>query len=447
MSDDFVSWLSSLGSAKPPPYTGPNPDSNDGMCPHGRVRRACEDPGCVRSASEYAEKDADDNEAFALDNARRALRVAEQVRREHELERKEALKRAVGNDELADKFAAKVLDSDELDSIPPPVPLVEGLMNLNTLVRLYGPPKSYKSFVMLDIACCVATGRRFAGMKTRQVKTLYVVAEGAMGTRKRVRAWENEFNERRRATGVQWYPEAVQIGDPEQMSQLVAYVARAGHKFVIFDTQARCTIGHEENSNTEMGVIVAALDALKEVTGACVALVHHSGHAGGKARGATAILGAVDGEYEVKREDQKVTFVVKAQKDLNEVDPIEFNAKSVTVDGVDGVYENSIVMLYEAHQEAETYEAINEHQAMVLGALVNLGALGSSMTDLARDLLGDPGRRNRVGEYVGQLEKKGYAFIKDRRAYPTNKGRRKHSDNGAQERLTAVPEEGDEAPW
>jgi hypothetical protein len=83
----------------------------------------------------------------------------------------------------------------------------------------------------------------------------------------------------------------------------------------------------EENSASEMGVVVAALDVLKEVTGACVALVHHSGASGGRARGSTAILGALDAEFEVEadKEAMSVSVHTRAQKDLAEAPSVDFD--------------------------------------------------------------------------------------------------------------------------
>src|SRR3546814_14928117 len=91
---------------------------------------------------------------------------------------------------------------------------------------------------------------------------------------------------------------------------------------------ARCTQGVEENDNTEMGEIVGALDILKQETGACVHLVHHSGAGDSKrARGATAFDGAVDAEFYTKRDMEKtpdlVELVSKFQKDIPESDTVQ----------------------------------------------------------------------------------------------------------------------------
>lgn len=236
-------------------------------------------------------------------------------------EEKEALYGAA--ESKGDRF--KLLSSMDLDDLPEAEVLIDGFLVKESVVRLYGPPKSYKSFVMLDMAACVGAGIQWAGNRTEQTKVLYVVAEGVRGIKRRVRAWEAQ--NKRTMVGVHFYERAVQLGDRKDVSTLIRTAKRGGYQFIILDTQARCTVGLEENSASEMGLVVAALDVLKEVTGACVALVHHSGAQGGRARGSTAILGALDAEFEVEadKRNMSVRMRTRAQKDLAEARDVELD--------------------------------------------------------------------------------------------------------------------------
>jgi hypothetical protein len=258
------------------------------------------------------------------------------MRTQDEIEKRRASRRAadeIAAEEKAALFDAADSDGDtfallssmELDELPEAETLVEGFLVKESVVRLYGPPKSYKSFVMLDLAACVGQGMDWHGKKVVQARVLYVVAEGVRGIKRRVRAWE-ALN-KRSMTGVQFYDRAVQLGDRNDVARLIRTAKRGNFEFIILDTQARCTVGMEENSASEMGVVVAALDVLKEVTGACVALVHHSGASGGRARGSTAILGALDAEFEVEadKESMSVSVHTRAQKDLAEAPSVDFD--------------------------------------------------------------------------------------------------------------------------
>ncbi|MFI0262528.1 AAA family ATPase [Streptomyces sp. NPDC017056] len=246
------------------------------------------------------------------------LEISEEAKRRHEERKMAALTSPDGMAALAEEFAKNVYDSESLDAIPAPEPLISDFLNRGTLARFFGPPKSLKSFVALEMAGCVGTGERFFGHGTRAARVLYIVAEGASGTRARVRAWEDLHG--RRMDGVYWYPRAVQVGDAEQMRSLLAYCVTYGFGLVILDTQARSTVGMDENSNGEMGTAIAALDALREETGACVLLVHHSGTEGGRGRGATAFDGAVDSEFEIRRTEGTARVEVRSrfQKDMAE---------------------------------------------------------------------------------------------------------------------------------
>jgi len=253
-------------------------------------------------------------------------------RAKHEADRRDAEERAAyltseeGRSAAAQLFESEIIDLDDLED---PEPLIEGFLHRDTLVRTFGPPKSLKSFVTLDMAACVSLGIDWQGHHTVQTTVLYIVAEGARGVKKRRNAWNQHHDTEMK---VIFYPKPVQIGDQEEMYRLIAFCLAKQVGYVIFDTQARCTVGVEENDNTEMGEIVAALDILKQETGACVHMVHHSvGSDPRKARGATAWDGAVDAEFYTKRDrdNDKVDFVTKFQKDISEAEAITLTASEV----------------------------------------------------------------------------------------------------------------------
>ncbi|WP_030185587.1 AAA family ATPase [Streptomyces sp. NRRL S-813] len=84
----------------------------------------------------------------------------------------------------------ELLDTDALDSIAPLEPVVVDMLFRDTLARIYGLSGTFKSFMTLDTAACVATGIPWHGQTTRPSPVVYLVVEGLRGIRKRVRAWE-----------------------------------------------------------------------------------------------------------------------------------------------------------------------------------------------------------------------------------------------------------------
>ncbi|WP_327169205.1 bifunctional DNA primase/polymerase [Streptomyces subrutilus] len=232
-------------------------------------------------------------------------------------------------------MASELLDTDGLDKITPLEPLLGDLLHRNTLARAIGPSGTFKSFVLLDMCGHIGTGLRWHGQYVRQGLVVYLVAEGAEGMRKRVRVWEQHYGVR--MDNVRFLPRPVQAMDPE-WEVLTEVMRRLAPVLIVVDTQARITVGIEENSNTEMGRVVARLDRLREVTGACVTLVHHTGHQGEHGRGASAVKGALHSELVISRKGDRLNnfvLTIKSgkQKDEEEGDGQQFGLRRVSLDG------------------------------------------------------------------------------------------------------------------
>jgi hypothetical protein len=203
--------------------------------------------------------------------------------------------------ETGGDFGTRLIDAADLDQLEDPTPLIAGWLYNDTTARLVGQPGSYKSFVALDMACCVALGRPWHGRPVMQTPVLYVVGEGLAGYKKRVRAWceINEVPQSELRGKLLLTRGSVQIGG-EEWPALTEWVINNKAGLVVVDTQARATVGFEENSSSEQGVIIRHCDALRELAGGVMLLVHHTGHANGEAadrgRGSSAWRGAVDTE-------------------------------------------------------------------------------------------------------------------------------------------------------
>jgi hypothetical protein len=89
------------------------------------------------------------------------------------------------------KLRALLVDTDGLENIPEPDPLVPGVLYRDSLAWLYGEPGCGKSFVAVDVAGCVGTGQVWQGYGPAvKGDVIYLVAEGVTGIKQRVRAWE-----------------------------------------------------------------------------------------------------------------------------------------------------------------------------------------------------------------------------------------------------------------
>jgi len=246
-----------------------------------------------------------------------------------------------------DTLRAALVDTTGLDRLPEPVSVVHGALYVDSLAWLQGKPGHGKSFVALDVAGCVATGETWHGRPTKQGPVLYLIAEGAAGLRSRVRAWEHAMGHP--MTGVLFLPVAVQSSNAGAWGALVDLVAELRPVLVVVDTQARVTVGRDENSAQDMGEFVDRLEQLRRAASCCVLVVHHEGRNGEHMRGSTALLGAATTVIRIERNEELLTVSCVKQKDAPEFD--RFTLRMVPM-------EQSVVLsLDDGRGEANAVEA------------------------------------------------------------------------------------------
>ncbi len=234
------------------------------------------------------------------------------------------------------RLRAALVDSAGLDLIPEPEPLVPGVLYRDSLAWLYGAPGCGKSFIAIDLAGCIGTGEVWQGFgptpamregslrwgksPVAQGTVLYLVAEGVSGVKQRVRAWEASMGQR--MAGVQFLPVAVQASNGSDWAAFVELARELEPALIVVDTQARVTVGMEENSAKEMGEFVHRVEQLRVATRACVLVVHHTGRGGEHMRGSIAMDGAATTLLKVEKAEEYVTIECTKQKDTQEFDPI-----------------------------------------------------------------------------------------------------------------------------
>ena len=241
----------------------------------------------------------------------------------------------------------------ELMAMPPVQFLVDSLFTRHGFSVMYGPPGCGKTFLALDIALCVASGRDFHDMSVKQGAVLYIAGEGVGGIGKRVKAWlEN------RGTGVTekelpFYvlPTAVDFTSPADVEKLKATIQlleerAGGFSLIVVDTVARALLGADENSATDIGKFVKTCDVLKQSYNAALIGIHHSGKDGSRGmRGSSALLGAVDTSIQVKKSGAVLTVVTEKQKDAEPAEDLYFEMQSSevgTIGGETSVYLNKV---------------------------------------------------------------------------------------------------------
>lgn len=211
--------------------------------------------------------------------------------------------------------------ADQL-AIPRTPPLVAGWLGRGQVARIYGPPGAGKSFLAVDLAACVSVGRPWHGRAVARAEVLYFAAEDATGVAMRLQAWERyreiEHNVHLVATPLRLDADAVD----RIMTAIESYFEDREIGLIVLDTQAMVTVGMDENSAADMGLFVEAVKLLAQRCKATVLTVHHSGVRGGRARGSSSILGAMDVEMEASISGTTVTLSAVKQKNIAKAPPL-----------------------------------------------------------------------------------------------------------------------------
>jgi hypothetical protein len=323
---------------------------------------------------------------------------------------------AEGDEETCKRLAAKVgwpLDSkravdskkpagivftrvgDRLASGLKPIAwLVRGYVESDSLALLFGDPNCGKSFVAIDLACCIATGREWHGRKTKQGAVFYIAGEGQNGLDRRFAAWSQGNDAPLTDAPIYTSSRPAMLrnekGAAEVANAVQALVDQTGEipALIVVDTLAR-NFGGDENSTEDMGAFVANLDIFLRKSGewsAAVLVVHHCGKADKtQGRGNSALRGAIDAEYSLAiDEDKTITMQATKMKDAGFPEPVAFRMRVVEIDG-------------EFDEEGEPVTSVvlegAEHVPPVKGGKVGRGKNQTRALAMLRDIIDEHRRR------------------------------------------------------
>lgn len=211
--------------------------------------------------------------------------------------------------------------------------MIKNWLGKNQMSVVYGPSNVGKSFFTLDMSFCIAAGINWQGAKVRGGPVLYLATEGGNAFQSRVVALRKEYGVDDVPLAVR--PSPIDLLRPE--ADLAALIelcksieADKGEPIamIVVDTLSRAMAGGDENGPTDMTSFIANLDALRDVTGAHIMIVHHSGKDTAKgARGHSSLRAATDTEIELQVEQGIRTATATKQRDLEPQEPIVFSLK------------------------------------------------------------------------------------------------------------------------
>lgn len=196
---------------------------------------------------------------------------------------------------------------DESSPIRPMPQIIRGILPADAVGMVWGAPGSYKSFLALDWALCIASGQEWLCHQVKQGTVWYLAGEGQAGLRHRVQAWRQARNYRGPIDFLH-SQRAVLLdadhGHSPGLTALLSLIASGrAPDLIVVDTLARSMAG-DESATKDASRYVAALDelvaAVRRAGKRCtVILIHHSRKDGDVYRGSSVLRGAADFEFEM----------------------------------------------------------------------------------------------------------------------------------------------------
>lgn len=228
----------------------------------------------------------------------------------------------------------QLLTVSELLKLPDQDYLISSVLPQDSISMTYGESGSGKSFLTIDMGLCVAAGIPWHGHETKQGAVVYIAAEGGRGIKRRVDAW---LAHHQCPPEVPFYviDRAVPLLQPESVHELLTTLDMMDDPaaLIFIDTLARSMDGGDENAAKDVNTVTAAADRIRQLHGAHVGIVHHSGKDGSRgARGSSALRGNVDTEIMVSKDQNTITVKCEKQKDDEAFTPMTLTVRRVALD-------------------------------------------------------------------------------------------------------------------
>ncbi len=219
--------------------------------------------------------------------------------------------------------------------------MIDKVLPVGSFSALFGPPGSFKSFIALDIAEAIATGRTWMGNEvTESGAVLYLCGEGFGGVGARIKAIKQHHGTE---DGAPIYVIRHQLNlrsSVEDFNALMIAVENLvtelgiDFKLIIIDTLARAFGGGNENDSSDMGSFISSCGRIQQIVQDCALMIlHHSGKDATKGlRGHSSLLGAVDTELELIRFEDSMKGIIRTAKQKDGEDGTRIGFEMVSVE-------------------------------------------------------------------------------------------------------------------
>ncbi|MCO6450411.1 MAG: AAA family ATPase [Caldilineales bacterium] len=222
---------------------------------------------------------------------------------------------------------------DALQPQPPPAWIVDRLITPGSVSAVVGAPGSKKTYSLLDMAVCVAMGKPWLHLETKQGAVLIIDEEsGAARLGRRLGGILSAHFANEETPIAYTCLAGLNLRQALEVEALQRLIFETRAALVIIDALADIMPGADENAVKDVQPLMLSLRRVADATGAAIALIHHAGK-NGDYRGSSAIKGAVDLMLTVQSDPDEdiVRFGFEKARD---VEPFKFAGQAHFSDGL-----------------------------------------------------------------------------------------------------------------
>ena len=282
-----------------------------------------------------------------------------------------------------DEDAPALVSSEYVLNLPRMKWLIEDVMPCDRPCMLLAPEYSGKSFLGLDWALHLATGKSWNGFAvTQPVKVIMLASEDMEGHGDRIRAWQHFYQTDWNLIykNLMYYKGTIDLIDSGHRKCILdTLLATKGTPdepaLIIIDTLAESMPGGDENASKDMGIAINASKLLRHELGCSTLIIHHNPKNGqDTARGHSSLQYAQAFRYTLTTEDDIMTIKAMKTRGAKKFDDITMKLQTEWFGK--GKYDNSAVLV--PCERVEAGDDLNEKERQMVEILNIRGRLSSS---------------------------------------------------------------------
>ncbi len=302
------------------------------------------------------------------------------------------------------------LEFKGLANLPKPEWLLYDVLPNKGINFLYGKEGCGKTYVATGIAVAVASRLAWLGRATKHGSVLIVAAEDIDEVAQRF-IGAAHYYALDDIPNLHIYPAPLSLAtDAEKLIEsLDFHYPDAQPLLIIVDTLAMCSIGIEENSAKEFGMVIGALEKLWRRYNCCIIAVHHSGK-NGEMRGTSAMDGVAYSKILVEEVDENIRLHSVKKRRGKPFDDIYLDRKIVEIPGQLDEEANPVttcVLIKSDRVQGADPAILTKLQQEIIQHLTNRGGVDVARTEVLKACLIERGKDRSFCNAISGLIQKG----------------------------------------